>query len=297
MVKLSPHQAWPEFEALHECERKFENGASFKASGGILPQGKPSKGRGPFVLCYHHRVISPYCSEPLDELVTPPRFLCRVELLEADKGTWPLLKHKDGLLESELQEQLFSALAEEYRPFLEQLSQEAEEVEIANVNAELTLMFRQMFPGCERRNPARNESEPVTPVIDSEQHREKANRWSNGNGHVQIERSMPKSGLHINVAPLERIIGKVDVNRQRVLITMNRDHPAVCVWLKQKSRDRLFFAAMALFANHQILIGRENPSQLKLPFIDIEGHRGFVDLLTEWAIKITEREEDFVARE
>jgi hypothetical protein len=143
----------PKMSNVIECFDEREDGIGFTLRAGIVG----STERGPFVISYQHRIIGT-TSEPCKRLYPSKKFLGIVEL----HGKWPLLKHKDGLKDSEESNWLYESLHAICSPLLTQLHKEGDAVELNEIAAELEGAFAAITGKATRRS-IRVDNEAIDP--------------------------------------------------------------------------------------------------------------------------------------
>lgn len=239
--------------------------------------------KSPFVYAYEHRIMCGN-SEPCGEFSPGARFFAFVELF----GTWPLLKHKDGLRKSKESEWLYEELHDACLPVFERLAAHDEQIETERIEQDLAEAFGYRI-GRENRDPAKHEAGAVAPA-NTEARRRVAAKVS-GKGDVK-ERPLnaPRRGFGYRIEPLPGgIVGSVDVNGKRISVTLNSEHAYVAA-CKQDADIRSLKALVVLLVSNQQAVA-EDDGQRWLKFDpNARGANGrFIDAVSDILGRISAR--------
>ena len=226
------------------------SGLSYSAESSITDKSD----KGPFVIVYSHRVICE-TSEPCGAYSPGSRFICVVKLYDGpekngEREKWQLLKHKDGLSDSDAANWLYDSLLENCRGQLEQLHEQGEAIELDEIAAELASVLGDII-GVARRPGKLG----TTRIKQSDRPRkvneaESVSKSCDDDVRQHLSASRRGFGLQYDNLP-DETIGRVDVNKKRMTVRLNACHPYIKSMRTSGNMDCIRSSAVFLICQHQ----------------------------------------------
>ena len=279
-TKVTPWEI-PEMSSLIEMEDTHPTGVGYRVRAGIVDQNL----KEPFILSYEHRIIAG-TSEPCGALSSSDRFMGFVELF----GKWPFLKHKDGLRDCAETEWLYESLFSVCEPILRNLHKQGDEVELSEIASELQTQFGHLFRNPKR--PGTSNQKGSTSPRNTDRKVKEAEVVGTEEGDVSGKANKLKRGFNLRYANLEKgHIGKVNVNKKRVEITLNKKHKLIEHYRSKQNRKlELKHISVTLLCHQQSIV--KDPKQMLLKLEGESSDSKFIELYSSLSGDLCERHAD-----
>lgn len=274
--------AWiaPHGSKVLRIEDTHPSGFSYAATASITKLN-PLR---PFILAYDHRIIGD-TSEPCGDYNTNGKFICVVELKDSpaavagsQEGRWPLLKHKDGVRDSDEAEWLYASLLRNCEPLLAELEKAGEALELKELSYELNDAYSVITGRPKRPNTWGEKREDpkttgprrvrVATVVDG----------TDDGDAEERESKKPLSGIIVSYAAMDADkIGRVDPNGKRMCVQLNELHPFI-LSARRTNPECIKAIAVSLLSDHLATISMGyTPGQSPMRYESETHHDRFIE--------------------